>query len=448
MPLKRKLRVVIIGGGFAGIAAAKRLAETDVDLFVIDRRNYHLFQPLLYQVATASLSPADIASPIRKILRSQTNTQVIMGEVSGIDVATRSVKLASTDITYDYLIVASGATHSYFGHDEWSHEAPGLKTIEDATEIRRRFLLAFESAELESDPEARKALLTFVVVGGGPTGVELAGAMAEIARKSIPMDFRSIDTAMARVILIEGNERLLTSYPPESSSAALRQLEKLGVEVMLGKRVTAIDSLGVMAGAERIDARNILWAAGVKASPLGRMLGVPTDNAGCVLVQADLSIPDHPEVFVCGDLAHVENQETKKRVPGVCPAALQMGDFVGRIIQEEARAYLTDSTSPLRQAFVYVNKGDLATIGRNCAVAVIAGRQFSGWTAWLLWAGVHIYFLIEFRNRLTVALSWIFSYLFFDRGARLITGDGMLEVTKPRDPDNEIVGPDGVPRVV
>jgi NADH dehydrogenase len=427
--------VVIIGGGFGGLNAAKALRSAPMDVVLLDRRNHHLFQPLLYQVATASLSPADIATPIRKILSRQRNTQVILAEAKAVDTARRRVLLAEGELAYDYLVLATGSTHSYFGHEEWSPLAPGLKSIEDATEIRRRFLIAFEEAEVERDPEARRAQLTFVVVGGGPTGVELAGAMAEIARTEIPRDFRAIDTSTARVILIEGQSRILANFPEECSRAAQKQLEQLGVEVMRNAIVTQVDERGVMVGDRRIDAASVLWAAGVRASPLGQTLGAPTDRAGRVQVQEDLSIPDHPEVFVIGDLAAVRDPQTGQPVPGLAPAATQMGIYVGRLISREAAASRQGQPAPARPPFRYKDSGTLATIGRNRAVAAVGKLRLSGLPAWLLWAIAHILFLVSFRNRIAVAFSWAWTYLFHDRGARLITGDSRLKVKELRDLD-------------
>ena len=419
--------VVILGGGFAGLYAAKALKRAAVHVTVIDRSNHHLFQPLLYEVATAALSPADIASPIRKILARQRNATVFMGEAQRIDLANRVVHLSDGTLHYDYLVIATGATHSYFGHDEWEPFAPGLKTIDDALEIRRRFLLAFEAAEREADPAARRAKLTFVVVGGGPTGVEMAGTMSELARRSIPRDFRSIDTTTARVILLEAQERLLTAYPPKLSEHAKRDLEKLGVDVRLNSRVTGIDGDGVMIGSERIEAENVIWAAGVLASDLGKSLGVPLDRQGRVIVERDLSIPGYPNVFVAGDLAHVVDPKTGKDVPGIAPAAMQMGRYVARVIAARA----ADSSSAVKP-FHYLDKGMLATIGRAKAVGIVFGISIAGLFAWLFWALIHIMFLIGFRNRLLVMLGWAWSYILFQRGARLITGESALELRRPR----------------
>lgn len=414
-------RVVILGGGFAGLTAAKALRRAPVEITLLDRRNHHVFQPLLYQVATAALSPANIAMPIRKALRTQRNVTVLLGEAKEIDVARRTVRFDGRSIAYDYLIVAAGVRHSYFGNEAWSKFAPGLKTLEDALDIRRRFLMAFERAELEQDVAKRRAALNFVVVGGGPTGVELAGAMAEICRKAITRDFRRIDTTSARVILVEAEDRLLGSFPEECSARAAEQLRALGVEVRVGSRVTEIDKDGVTIGEDRIATRNVFWAAGVEASSIGASLGAALDRAGRVRVERDLSIAGHPEVFVVGDLAAVTDEKSGKHVPGVAPAAMQMGRFVARLIAREARGKAGVSA---RAPFAYVDKGLLATIGRNRAVAAIWGQRLSGVVAWLLWAVVHVFFLINFRNKLIVLFDWAWMYVFFDRGARLITGEG------------------------
>jgi NADH dehydrogenase len=407
--------VVIIGGGFAGLNSARALARAPVRITLIDERNFHLFQPLLYQVATASLSPADIASPIRHILHRQKNLKVWMGQVVDVDTERRRVTLRDGEVSYDYLVLATGVTHAYFGHPDWARFAPGLKTIEDAIEIRRRFLLAFEAAEREADPEARRTQLTFVIVGGGPTGVEMAGAMAEIARQVMPDDFRAIDTSMARIILVEGLDRILPTYHTKSSDRATRQLKRLGVEVLTKAMVTAISEDRVVIGGNRtIQAGNVFWAAGVTASPLGARLGVPTDRAGRVLVEPDLSIPGHHEVFVAGDLAKVD--QDGGQVPGVAPAAMQMGRFVARMIREDLR-------NGKRSAFRYFDKGSLATIGRAAAVAEFGKLKISGFIAWMVWAVVHILYLIGFRNRLVVMIQWAWSWLLYQRGTRLITGD-------------------------
>jgi NADH dehydrogenase len=421
----KRPRVVIVGGGFAGLELAKKLRRAPVDVFVVDRRNHHLFQPLLYQVATASLSPADIAWPIRHVLSHQKNVRVLLAEAVRVDADRRELVLKDGELAYDVLCLCTGVSHSYFGHGEWEPLAPGLKTIEDATEIRRRFLLAFEAAERETDDAARRAHLTFVIVGGGPTGVELAGAMAEIARRAMPADFRSIDTATARIVLVEGEDRILPAMPESLSERARRDLEKLGVEVLLRKRVTAIDAHGVKVGDERIDARCVLWAAGVAAEKsLTSGLGVALDNSGRVPVEKNLTVPDRPEVFVLGDLAvvnmderHAERGGTPKTVPGIAPAAMQMGRHAARVIAARARGH------PLRdERFRYLDKGLLATIGRARAVAVIRGIKFGGFVAWALWAGVHIFYLIGARSRIMVVIAWAWEWALFQRGARLITG--------------------------
>jgi NADH dehydrogenase len=420
--------VVIVGGGFGGLYAAQSLRRAPVRVTVIDRRNFHLFQPLLYQVATASLSPADIASPIRTVLRTQSNAQVWMGEVVDVDVAAREVKLDDgVTAHYDYLILATGATHAYFGHDEWAEHAPGLKTVDDATEIRRRFLLAFEAAEREADAAARQRLLTFVIVGGGPTGVELAGAMAEIARHVMPKDFRAIDTSAARIILLEGLDRVLPTYPADLSEKARKQLEELGVDVRTSALVTDIGDGYVRVGDDVINAENVFWAAGVSASPLGRKLGVETDRAGRVLVERDCSIAGHPEVFVIGDLASMKRADGSM-VPGVAQGAIQSGKHVAKQIVRDLR-------NQPREPFDYFDKGDLATIGRAAAVARLGRVHLSGFIAWLIWVFVHILYLIGFRNRLLVVLQWAWAYVSYQRGIRLITGDAHVDVERARDPD-------------
>ena len=424
--------VVIVGGGFGGLNAARTLKKAPVRVTVMDRRNFHLFQPLLYQVATASLSPADIASPIRTVLRRQRNAQVWMADVSDVDVAAREIQLKDgTKTHYDYLVLATGATHSYFGHDEWAAHAPGLKTVDDATEMRRRFLLAFESAEREADVEARRRLLTFVIVGAGPTGVELAGAMAEIARQVMPQDFRAIDTTTTRILLMEGLDRVLPTYPADLSEKARRQLERLGVEVRTGTLVTDIGDGYVCVGDERIGVENVFWAAGVSASKLGRRLGVETDRAGRVAVQPDCSVPGHPEVFVIGDLASMRNPDGTP-VPGVAQGAIQSGKHV-------ARQILRDLKQQPRQPFRYFDKGDLATIGRAAAVARLGKLHLSGYPAWLIWVFVHITYLIGFRNRLLVMLQWAWAYLTYHRGIRLITGNVELDIERARDAEDPLV---------
>lgn len=428
MPAPQLPQVLIIGGGFGGLQAAKSLRKSPVQITLIDRRNHHLFQPLLYQIASAALSPAQIASPIRQILGRQANCRVLLADAQQIDPAAQKVTLDKGELSYDYLIVAAGATHSYFGNDKWASFAPGLKTIEDALDIRRRFLLRFEQAERETDPKVRDALLTFVVVGGGPTGVEMAGAMMEIALQTIPRDFRAIDTRLAKVILVEAQPRVLAAgFNEELSKRALDTLRTMGVDVRLGTRVTEIDERGVTlttaTGQERVASHQVIWAAGVKASPLAAMTGAPIDKAGRAMVAPDLSIPGHPNIFVIGDLAHVVDPKTNQQVPGVCPAAVQMGTFVARIIDAEAREQAGKPTAHQREQFHYRDKGLLATIGRAKAVAHVFGRNFSGFLAWALWAGVHIFFLIDFRSKVLVVMEWTWAYLFFRRGARLITGE-------------------------
>jgi NADH:ubiquinone reductase (H+-translocating) len=421
----RKPRVVIVGAGFGGLYCARALGKAPVDITVIDRRNFHLFQPLLYQVATAALSPAEIASPIRTVLRRQRNAEVWLGEVVAVDVDGRRVLLADgAAVGYDYLVLATGATHAYFGRDDWAPLAPGLKTIEDATEIRRRFLLAFETAEREMDPDARRRLLTFVIVGAGPTGVELAGAMSEIARQVMPGDFRSIDTAATRIVLVEGLDRVLPLYPPDLSEKARLQLERLGVEVRTDSRVTGITAGAVNIGDEVIAAGNVFWAAGVAASRLGAALGVPIDRAGRVLVEPDCSVPGHPEIFVVGDLAATVMADGTP-VPGVAQGALQMG-------RHAARQVVADLRGAPRAAFEYRDRGDLATIGRAAAVARLKSMKLSGFPAWLIWVVVHIMYLIGFRNRVLVMLQWGWAYLTYHRGIRLITGDSRPRVEQPQ----------------
>lgn len=412
--------VVIIGGGFAGLAAAKALRGAPCQITLIDRKNHHVFQPLLYQVATAALSPANIASPIRHVFRHQRNCRVLMATARHIDVATKRIDLDEGAVTFDILVLATGATHSYFGKEHWAYVAPGLKTIEDALEIRRRFLTAFELAEREEDPQRRRELLTFVIVGAGPTGVETAGAMVEIALHTIPREFRLANTRLAHVILVEAMDRVLpTGFPPAASERALRDLRAMGVDVRLGTRVTSIDAHGVDLScdgkSQRLAAGNVIWAAGVAASPLGRSLGLPVDRAGRVIVQPDCTLPGHPEVYVIGDLAHIINPATNEPVPGMAPGAMQMGRYVGAEILAKLRGH------PSRGPFRFVDKGVLATIGRARAVAVMQGRTFGGFLAWVLWAALHIFYLIDFRSRLIVCLEWLWAYAFFERGARLIT---------------------------
>ena len=415
---QRRDRVVIVGGGFGGLFAARALKRAAVDLTVIDRSNHHLFQPLLYQVASAALNPSDIAVPIRRIVRRQRNATVLLGEVRAIDKDRRLVITADGSIPYDHLVVACGATHSYFGNDQWAEHAPGLKSLDDATLIRSRVLYAFESAERSEDAEARAAWLRFVVIGGGPTGVELAGALAEIAFRAVVHDFRRIDSRQAQVFLLEGGERILPAYSPESSASAQRQLESLGVAVRTGAMVSHIDEKGVRFGDECIEARTVLWAAGVQASPLAASLG-ETDRAGRVLVSPDLSLPDAPEVFVIGDMCRFE--QDGQPIPGVAPAAMQAGKHAAANI---LRRVGNQPTLP----FHYVDKGSLATIGRASAVAELSGMRLSGLVAWLAWLAIHIFFLIGFRNRVLVLFQWAWAYLTHQRGARLITGDVAAQV--------------------
>lgn len=480
--------VLILGGGFGGLYAARGLRRARVRITLIDRCNHHLFSPLLYQVATASLSPSDVAQPIRWILRKQRNARVLLGEARSIEADRRTVTLADGEvISYDFLIVATGVTHTYFGRDEWARHAPGLKEIGDALTIRERFLLSFEAAEREPDASKRREILTFVVIGGGPTGVELAGAMAEIARRAMPAEFRAIDTTTARVILIEGRDRLLPTFDPRLSTRARADLESLGVDVWLDAKVTAVDGAGVSIGegGERVVTRNVFWAAGVAASPLGASIGAPMDRAGRILVEPDLSVPGRPEIFVIGDLAAIKNPKDGEWVPGVAPAAMQMGRYVARIIAEDAEGgsrsrnqrlsarsadgrraddsilppaprapedsagahsqgsrpgLLVDAAPRLegvgdrripsgpaqprasRVAFRYMDKGMLATIGRARAVGTIGGVRFTGHAAWLAWLFIHILYLIGTRNRLIVLIQWAWAYFRFERGARLITG--------------------------
>ena len=408
-------RVVIVGGGFGGLHAAKALATAPVDVVLIDRRNHHTFQPLLYQVATAGLSAIDIAEPIRRVLRKQRNATVLMGEVTGIDVDRRVVAVSGQEeVPFDFLILATGVRDAYFGHDEWATHAPGLKSVDDALAIRHRLLTAFEQAEVEPDEARRAALLTFVIIGGGPTGAELAGAIAEISRHTLMGEFRRIDPRQAKVLLLEGSDRILSSYRPELSSKARVQLEKLGVEVLTNSPVTAVDEDGVSIGERRIESATVLWAAGVEASPLGADLGVPIDKMGRVLVAEDLSIPEHPEVFVIGDLARVE--QDGQPVAGVAPAAIQMGHHAARAI-----AARLDGRGP--GPFRYTDRGTMATLGRSAAIAQIRRLSLSGYPAWLAWLFVHLLFLIGFRNRLVVMFEWAKSYLTYGRSARLIVGD-------------------------
>ena len=412
-----RTRVVIIGGGFGGLNAARALARADVEVLLIDRTNHHLFQPLLYQVATTSLAPSEITAPIRWVLRAQKNVTTLLGTVEQVDRRNRAVRVKGEPdpIHYDYLILATGTRHAYFGHDEWEKWAPGLKNVEDARRIRKRFLLAFERAEWEEDPGARQALLTFVVVGGGPTGVELAGVLPEMCRVAFRPDFRRIDTAKVRVILVEGGPRILPAFPESLSARAQRDLEKLGVEVRTNTLVTNIDEQGVDVGSERIASQSVFWAAGNAASPLGKTLDVPLDRVGRVLVEPDLSVPGDPRVFVIGDLAAAKLPDGSF-VPSVAQAAYQMGHHAAR----NFRALIAGEPS---RPFRYLNKGDLATIGRHKAVASFGGGRIriAGYFAWFTWLFVHIAYLVGFRNRISVLLQWAYNYVFFERGVRLIT---------------------------
>ena len=456
MSLPQTPRILIVGGGFGGLNAARALRRTRAEITLLDRQNHHCFQPLLYQVATAALSPGDIAAPLRKVLERQRNCTVHLAEVASIDLeARRASTTTGATYDYDYLILAAGSQTAYFGHTDWPARAPGLKTIDDALALRRRYLLAFERAETESDPHARRRALTFAIVGAGPTGVEMAGAMAELARQTMRKSFRRLDTRETRIILIDANHRVLETFPPDLSARAARDLEHLGVELRLGRHVTAVDdgSLTIGAGpdATRIETTNIIWAAGVQGAPLARTLGVELDKQGRVLVNPDLSIPNHPEAFVIGDLALAKDPTTGKQTPGVAQAAMQAGRHAGRIIaselasnpppprgggqaqaQREPGGGASPPPSSLRRSvapslssrlpFHYHNKGELATIGRARAVANLNRLHLGGLPAWLLWALVHITYLIGYRSKLLTLLNWAWLYLFYDRGVRLITG--------------------------
>jgi NADH dehydrogenase len=422
-PVAAKPHVVIVGAGFGGLEAAKKLGKEEaVRVTVIDRTNHHLFQPLLYEVATAALSPADIAGPIRGILNDFENTEVILAEVKAVNVAAKTVDLRDREIAYDYLILATGSRHSYFGHDEWEKLAPGLKSLEDAVEIRRRLLLAFEYAEKTTDPAARAAAMTFVVIGGGPTGVEMAGAIAEISRYTLAKDFRHIDPASARVVLVEGDQRVLSGFPEDLSLSAVKQLKQLGVEVRTGVHAKNLTDAGLEVGDEFIPCRVKVWAAGNAASFVGKTMGVPVDKAGRVIVNEDLTIPEHPEVQVIGDLASFSHQGGKL-LPGVSPVAMQEGRHAARNILA-----MIDGRKP--QRFRYWDKGSMATIGRNKAVADLNFLHLSGLPAWLVWLFVHIIFLVGFRNRIAVLIQWAWSYISFNKGARLITRNFQAE-TRP-----------------
>jgi len=410
---KQRPQVIIVGAGFGGLEAAKALRRAPVDITVLDGHNHHCFQPLLYQVATAALSPAEVAWPIRHILRRQRNATVLMAEVTGVDAPAKRVLTTSGALTFDYLVLATGATHSYFGHDEWAPVAPGLKRIEDALHIRRELLIAFEQAEVASDPAERRRLLTFVIVGGGPTGVEMAGAIAEIARHTLVKDFRRIDPSTARIILVEAGPRILPAMPENLSDYASRALTRMGVEVMTSTRVTKCDAGGVDLEQGRIDSRTLIWAAGVVASPAARWLDAAHDRAGRVTVEKDLSVAGHPEIFVVGDTAAVQDEKGHP-VPGIAPAAKQMGRYAGQLIA----ARIAGTSMP---PFRYRHMGDLATIGRRAAVVSFHGFKLKGFIAWLFWGVAHIYFLIGLKNRFIVAFTWFWDFITFNRGARLIT---------------------------
>ncbi|MDF0487825.1 NAD(P)/FAD-dependent oxidoreductase [Sphingomonas sp. H39-1-10] len=434
---KAPMRVLIVGGGFGGIEAAKTLARSPVEIVLIDRQNHHCFQPLLYQVATATLSPADIAWPIRSILSGQRNLTVLMADVNGVDIRRCLVRTSGGDFSYDQLVIATGATHAYFGHENWAPHAPGLKRIEDATEIRRRILLAFERAELAPDPAARQALCTFVVIGGGPTGVEMAGAIADMAREALPRDFRNIDPARSRVLLVEAGPRVLAAFPEDLSAYAQRALERRGVEVETGTPVTDIGPDYVVVGDRRIAVGAAIWAAGVAASAAADWLGAEKDRAGRAKVEPDLTVPGCPEIFVIGDTAAVSSPSGKP-VPGIAPAAKQMGQYVGKAIAARAAG------APALGAFEYRHQGDLATIGRKAAVVKLSRLTLKGFLGWAFWGVAHVYFLIGLRNRIAVGFSWLWDYLTFGRRARLITesaGDAALERGTPVPS----AGPESIP---
>ncbi len=416
MPTHRKPRIVVVGAGFGGLFAAKSLSRVDADVTLIDRRNYHLFQPLLYQVAGAALAPSDIAWPVRAILSRQENVSVLMEEVTGVDADRRHVLLARGSIGFDHLVLAMGATHSYFGHEDWAPVAPGLKSLDDATLIRRRVLNAFEEAETTDDEPARERLLRFVIVGGGPTGVELAGTIAELARYTLAADFRRIDPRRARVILVEAGDRLLPTFHESLSAYARRSLEKLDVEVRLGTPVTECDRQGVALGGEEIAAATVIWAAGVAAAPAGRWLGSETDRSGRVMVEPDLTVPGHPDIFVIGDGALVRDGQGGT-VPGIAPAAKQQGRYVAQVIAARIR------NAPKPEAFRYRDAGSLATIGRKSAVIQFSRFRLTGWLAWWIWGVAHIYFLVGVPSPLLVSLRWLWEYVTYGRGARLITGN-------------------------
>ena len=419
-PTTIKPRVVIVGAGFGGLRAARGLRNAPVDVTVIDRNNHHLFQPLLYQVATAGLSPADICAPIRGILKRQANTSVILGEVTGVDLQEQRVLMHDKAVPYDYLILATGARHSYFGHDDWEPFAPGLKSITDATMLRRNILLAFEAAEVETDPDKRRALLTFVLVGAGPTGVEMAGAISELAHKALTSDFRHIDPASARIILVEAGPRILATFPERLASRAQKELNHLGVEVRTGAAVEGIDADGVVIADKHLAAQTVIWTAGVAASLAGQWLGTETDRAGRVKVLPDLTIPDHSNVFVIGDTASLAQKG--KPLPGLAQVAMQEGTYAASVITQRIKDAHT-GTSHTAVPFHYLDKGNLATVGRSFGIVDIKRIQFTGFIAWVMWLAVHIFFLIGYRNRFLVMFQWAWAYFTFQRGARLITYD-------------------------
>ncbi|GAB4544016.1 MAG: NAD(P)/FAD-dependent oxidoreductase [Phycisphaerales bacterium] len=430
---QKRPRVVIIGGGFAGLECAKALRKADADVVLVDKHNHFLFQPLLYQVATASLSPAEISHPIRKSLKSCRNLSVVMAEVTGIDLDRKRVFVEDGSAPYDYLVIAAGATHAYFGHDEWEKIAPGLKTLDDAIELRRRILLAFESAEHEADEASRRAALTFAIVGGGPTGVELAGAIKEIAAHTIQRDYHHIDTRTTRVVLVQGGDRLLKPFDESLSARAQRDLERMGVEIVLGTYATEVTEEGVRLGDDFLPARNVFWAAGVEAAPVATSLrDVETDKAGRLLVEDDLSIPNHPSVFAAGDIAKIVDAKTGVEVPGVAQGAMQSGAHAGRTI-----AKIIAGRDDARTPFVYRDKGQMAVIGRSKAVAQIGDYKAGGFLAWLIWSVIHIAFLVGYRNRLKVLISWSWNWLINSRDALIITGDARAHVKTPNVPGYE-----------
>lgn len=437
-----KPRVVIVGGGFAGIAAARALRRVNADVVVIDKHNHHLFQPLLYQIATAALHPGTIAAPIRSMLSEQQNVRVLMKAVGDVSLEDQTIMLGDEPYTYDYLVLATGFETNYFGNDSWKQYAPGLKTIDEAIDVRARFLLAFEQAEFETDPAAQRASLTFAIVGAGPTGVEMAGALAEIAR-SLRKDFRHIDTQSARIILLDFAPRVLMAFPEDLAERAKRDLESLGVEIMLQTRVTDVDQQGLTAetsgGSIRIDADNVIWAAGVKGTPLGEKLGVELDRSGRVIVSKDLTVPGHPEVFIAGDLAHCIDPQTGEPVPAVAQGAIQGGKFAGETIASEIEALQSGIPAPARKPFRYKDKGSMAIIGRNQAIAQIGKLHIGGYFAFLVWALIHILFLIGFRRKLVVFIEWVWLYFTQGRGARLITGDDRMPKLIHPAPDSRLL---------